>query len=473
MNKIIPPGAWNFDGPQVELVKASSAGLRGADFADFVKRASHPLAAWVRLNPPAPGEVYVHSTALGATEMVGPNRNGDGYSAAMLQRDHPTFEKHARWYYNHKNTDPAKSYGVVKKAVYIPEVGRVDVIAALNGTKEAAARNGGLVAAKTLKKLASNSDVAVSQSCRVPIDVCSSCGNKARNRGEYCGPEHCKYGGCRDNLGRVFDDGFHLFVDNPGCTFFDLSDVSDTRGADRTAFVTGKVAAADHVVGGAELAEQLGLVVPDYLLSPAQLTALGELRKLAAFRPPPAFITPPASWDDCVAARRKLAAYANTPDLPFPAADHARHELLADLTAAGVVLPPGRWLAYMTGVAPAKCAAVFAGGVDVSRDFLARPDAVELLDEVPVKAAADSRVSSPWAWLAPSRKAHATESAAAVIGGDVKVIHPAAAGSAKLAAEVKCRYVAYQGRVLAAAAGTPAADVVMAECARHNTGRTA
>src|SRR5262249_35273910 len=158
---------------------------------------------------------------------------------------------------------------------------RVEVITALNGTKEAAERNEGLIADRELDMLDSGHDIAVSQSVKVSHDVCTGCNHSARNRSEYCTADMCKYGGCPTHMGRVFDDGFHLFVENPQGLFFDLSNVSDTRGADRTAFITGKVAAAERTPGGAELAETLGLVPPEHLLDPHVREGMRVLEKLA------------------------------------------------------------------------------------------------------------------------------------------------------------------------------------------------
>lgn len=394
------------------------------------------------------------------------NRNGDGYTEAMLERDHVTFMNiPARWYYNHKNAAHDDSYGVVKQAIFNKDLGRVEAITALNATKEAAERNRGKIAKKTLDKLASNVDVAVSMSCRVPYDVCSSCNNQARNRSEYCGPQTCKYGGCRDNLGRVFDDGFHLFVDNPKCAFFDLSDVSDTRGADRTAFVTGKVASPDRIIGGAELAEQLGLVPPDYLLDPATLGAVSSLRKLAA--DPQVKHLPASSWDECLKTREKRA-HGFVRQAPNPGDDHARHRLVAELAQDGVVLPPARWLAYMTGAPLEKCASLFAHGVDPSR-LLASND---LHDRIASASYSDSRLSPPtaYAWMAPSVAAHADESAYATITGPAKFASVEAPPAVREEAEL--RYLAYQSCVLAKHAHTPQYLVLLAECARHNTGQT-
>ncbi len=389
------------------------------------------------------------------------NRNHDGWTAGMLARDHGTFEKHARWYEGHRNTDPAKSYGIIPKAWYDADLQRVDLIAALNATKEAADRNGGLVASRTLNKVAADQDVAVSMSARIPYDACVLCGHQAKNRNEYCLPVDqggtCKYAGCRNALGRVYDDGKHQFVDNPHGSFFDLSDVSDTRGADRTAFVTGKVA-AHYVPGGAELAERLGLVAPEHLLEPAALAQLRCLRKLAATRP----TGPAPAWVDCVAVREKVAG---RPDLAYPTAigDYRAAGQVADLAAAGVVLPPGEWLHVTTGVARDKCAAALAGGVDPQRDLLARADLHDLLGGAyPVP---NLSRQSPYAWLAPTARALGREAAIGCAKAAAAAVPAAALSPAR--AELAARYLTYQSAVLAAHENSANFPLLLADAARH------
>jgi len=107
-------------------------------------------------------------------------------------------------------------------------------------------------------------DVGVSN-CRVPYDECSGCGNKARTRDEYCTSATCKYGGCRDNLTKVAADGHILHVDNPNPNWFDISNVY--RPADRIAYggaadYLQKAASAIDFMGGAELAQHLGVTAP-------------------------------------------------------------------------------------------------------------------------------------------------------------------------------------------------------------------
>ena len=100
--------------------------------------------------------------------------------------------------------------------------------------------------------------------CRVPYDVCSNCGNKAKTRAEYCTSDTCSRGGCKDNLTKVGEDGHILHVDNPNPTWFDISDVF--RPADRIAY-GGKAdyltkAASHGYIPGAELADGLGVTAP-------------------------------------------------------------------------------------------------------------------------------------------------------------------------------------------------------------------
>jgi hypothetical protein len=268
MNKTITPGSYLFDTSAVTQIKLSSGGLIGDDLGTFIKRAGYKMADEVRRIKFASGEVPVHLIAIGATEYYGPNRNGDAFDAEVCRHFHPTFVKHARWYRNHQNKDTAKSYGHIKHSAYNEAMHRIELIVALNGTKEAAKRNGGLVADEELEKLARGDDIPVSMACKVPFDICSGCGNKARTRAEYCkGTDqggHCKEGGCSTRLGQVNENGHHLHVKNTIPDFFDLSKV--WRGADHIAFTLGEIekaaAAGGVVVGGAELSELIGLTTP-------------------------------------------------------------------------------------------------------------------------------------------------------------------------------------------------------------------
>jgi hypothetical protein len=275
MTKIITPGAQDFHEPVAELLKISSRGLRGSDLDHFVKRASVQFMDKIASIKWHPGEIPVHLIAVGASERYGSNRNGDAFSRDVCRTFHPTFKKYARWYRNHQNKDTSKGRGIIKMSAFNDDMDRVELLLGLNGTKEAAEHNGGLVADDEMEKLAQGEDIPVSMACRVSHDICSGCHNKARTRREYCGPDTCvKYGGCRDNLAKTFEDGHTLHVDNPDPNFFDISKV--WRPADRIAYTLGKCAHyeemlkaacdAEEKVGGAEWAERLGVSTPLWVI---------------------------------------------------------------------------------------------------------------------------------------------------------------------------------------------------------------
>jgi hypothetical protein len=270
MTKIVRPSGWDYGTPIAMMVKVSSRGLIGNDRRDFLKIASPVFVDLIDQLKVAKDEVPVHLIALGASEYWGANRNGDGFKEATCKAHHQSFEKYARWYRNHQNKDPQKSYGYVKKSAYHDAMHRIELLCMLNAEKSAADRNGGYVADKELQKLVRGDDPSVSMACRVPYDVCSGCENKARTRDEYCTAKTCKYGGCRDNLTKVAEDGHQLHVDNPNPHWFDISDVF--RPADRTAYgamadYLQKAASVNLWVPGAEMAEGLGVTAPLQLIA--------------------------------------------------------------------------------------------------------------------------------------------------------------------------------------------------------------
>ena len=289
MIKVIQPQSQDFSEPVASLIKVSSRGIIGNDKSDLVKRAGAEFANKLENIKFAKDEVPIHLIAIGATEDYGPNRNGDGFKRACCEKYHDTFTKFARFYRDHLNKNPAKSYGLVKASAYHEPMKRIELVVALNGTKEAAERNGGIIADKELEKLARGDDIGVSMACTIPFDVCSSCGNQAKTRAEYCDSTenggHCKAGGLKYNMGRCLSDGHVLHADNPNPRFFDISHVF--RPADRIAYISGtmdKVASAG-IMSGAELAERMGVGVPSGLgVEPgmpthvrAQLIALEKL----------------------------------------------------------------------------------------------------------------------------------------------------------------------------------------------------
>lgn len=382
MIKVIQPHAQDFSEPVASLIKVSSRGLIGSDRADFVKRAGAEFAHKLENIKFAKDEIPVHMIAIGATEDYGPNRNGDGFTRDCCKHYHQTFEKFARFYRDHANKDPAKSFGIVKASAYHEPMHRIELVVALNGSKEAAERNGGLLADKEMEKLASDKDIAVSMACKIPFDICSSCGNKARTRAEYCDSleagGHCKAGGLKHNIGRVLSDGHVLHADNPNPTFFDISHVF--RPADRIAYVSGKLqkAASAQCVSGVELAEQLGITAPLGLgaenlskQAAAQLTALNQLIQAETLGA--------ANW-----AQTALASDPGVqpPLATVPAVKLA--EVLAGLAEAGVVLPLRDFLALTVKTANDDLVAAVSNATHaIFTKIAAQPDVVNLLENNP------------------------------------------------------------------------------------------
>lgn len=261
MYKIIPPGSFDFGEKLAERIKIAHDGLRGNDLKAFMKRAGHEVAERVRTMTFHPGEVPIHLLAMGALESTGGNRNADSWKAATLKAEHKTFEKYARFYRDHQSHNPARSYGRVPFSYYNDQMKRIELVVALNGTKEAANRNGGLIADRELDLLEKNAEIPVSMAVNCAYDVCSSCGNRARTRREYCTGPQCKHGGLKKNAGKVFQDGHRLTAITYGNKWRDISHVE--RPADATAYVFGKAAAAvDRIICGAELAEMFKLADP-------------------------------------------------------------------------------------------------------------------------------------------------------------------------------------------------------------------
>lgn len=283
MEKVVELGSWSGAGMEhpIAMIKLAQRGLVGLDRSDLlIKRAaSHIFADMLDGFRLQPGDIPIHTIAIGATEAYGPNRNGDGFKEATCRSQYKTFiskplrdysksaeHNGARFFRHHKNKDPAISYGYVKAAVYNPRMRRIELLLIGNGTKEAAERNGGFVMPdSTIAKLESGDDLAGSMACKVAYDVCANCFNKAPSRADYCAADTCinpfdgfRGLGCKDGLTKLASNGRQAYVENPGAIFFDWSEV--VRPAERTAYggtadYLMKAAADNSGIGGAALAE--------------------------------------------------------------------------------------------------------------------------------------------------------------------------------------------------------------------------
>lgn len=277
--KIFSPSGWDFHGqPIVTAMKLGRDGRFGPnDRADFVKRAGvagqNIFEKEITRLKFAKDTLPVHLIALGAGEAYGQNRNGDYFDEGTLKEAHDTFVKYGYWFRNHKNkkAEGHPHFGCIKCSAYNPQMRRVELLVELPMTKSAAEFLGcDGPATDEVEKIARGEDLAVSMACRVPYDICSGCGNKARTREEYCKEASCKYGGCLNNLTKmvkIAGDVHTLHVRNVRPTFFDISKV--WRPADRIAYA----GSADWVkqagdaeghwwAGGSKMAEDLGVTAP-------------------------------------------------------------------------------------------------------------------------------------------------------------------------------------------------------------------
>ncbi len=161
----------------------------------------------------------MHVIAMGSEESVGPNRNGDGWPAAALERDHGTFTKFGCFFREHLNRcQKTQGIGQIKHAAYNKPMSRVELI--LWGDKEKAEEEYEM--AKAGKEL------SFSMSARMPYDRCSICDKKSRKQADYC--THLK----RHMLQYIPELKKYAFARNmDDLKFFDISKVANR--ADRVA----------------------------------------------------------------------------------------------------------------------------------------------------------------------------------------------------------------------------------------------
>lgn len=361
MIKVIQPGAQDLGDIMVEQIKVSSRGLLGSDRTRFIKRAGERAAFDISKILNLPDEPLIHLLAMGTTERFGPNRNGDGFKEACCIRYHHTFMKYARFYRDHINKDPALSYGVMKLSLFNDPMSRIELVVGLNGSAEAAKRNGGLIADREMEKLAAGKPIPTSMACHIPFDVCSWCGNKAISPKHYClGIDeggHCKAGGLRHNIGELVDiDGVihHLHADNPDPRFFDDSHVF--RPADRIAYVLGRL---EKVAG---LEKMSGAAIADAMQVTAPISSwISELQ--------PAFVTTLVKTAEALAtAERGINAespglalafrYAGAPVAWPEDFQKNANQYLRAMSDARVVLPLHAFLEAFLGLGNEKSAGV-------------------------------------------------------------------------------------------------------------------
>lgn len=219
----------------VDFVHINQRGTPGIWKTAAAREYSPEVRGMIQDLRPEPGFVYPLINALGAGEFWSSNSNADYFAEDQLdppsgteKYGYKTFRKYARPYKHHINKPDSQAYGEVLGNVYNPRMHRVELLAKIAME----------LAPDIAEKIDAGEDVPVSMGCKVPFDVCSICGNEAKNTDEYC--DHMKY-----SPNKVMDDGRKVFVFNIRPRFFDISFVF--VGADPTARVLDKVASSRFV----------------------------------------------------------------------------------------------------------------------------------------------------------------------------------------------------------------------------------
>lgn len=174
--------------------------------------------------------VYALVNALTAGEYFGPNKNGDYFPEDALRKHHKSFVDNGHVYSHHVNKDPKKSLGDILYSMYNDRMKRVELVISLKTDHDKVK--------DLLEDLARGKMPATSMGTRVPYDVCSICGHKAKTRKHYC--NHLK-----NNMNAILPDGRRVYANNLTPKFFDISIV--TIPADPTSNIMAVLGGLDKV----------------------------------------------------------------------------------------------------------------------------------------------------------------------------------------------------------------------------------
>ena len=227
--------------------------------------AYHPeIAAYIEKATPIKDLVQVLLTALGAYDAWGQNVNGDRFRTESLKHEGPdygyqTFETNSNYFLHHCNGNPSLAKGKVLKAVWNEKAKRVELVVGIDVNLDP----------EGVAMVDRGDDLTVSMGSKVPWDLCSICGNKAKTRAEYC--DHLRY-----QMNQI-DPASNMLVgaDNTYPKFFDISRVLIP--ADKTAHMWTKIASAANPLRGLSSADLAAL-------PPGRIADLSYLSKVAEER---------------------------------------------------------------------------------------------------------------------------------------------------------------------------------------------
>ena len=244
-SKLIQLSELSPDGePTIQIVRPGDLKV------PWVKCASEAMD-YIKHVKPVQGKTIILILAVTAYEFYGGNNNGDGWTERpmiigptriteddVLPKHHKSFEVGGNVFRHHINKDPLKKIGDILKSFYNWPMHRVELLLELDNEK----------AEDFVERIEKGEFIPGSMGCRIKFDVCVCCGNKAKNRSEYC--DHAKF-----HLGEYLPSGKRVIVLNPSPRFFDFSLIR--KPAERIAYMIKKVADVTEIVSSAELGERI------------------------------------------------------------------------------------------------------------------------------------------------------------------------------------------------------------------------
>ena len=222
MNKIIYPDAN--EALSTELQGKFYTFIDNDKFYGHVKQASSNAITREMLEDCKPDKDHflIHFTAVGDYEKYGFNKNADSFPKVANQKYFKTFETDAKLYREHKSDDPSKAIGIIKKAMYNPDMGRIEVAVWANIKKASA----------EYEKAKNGETLSCSMGMRTPEDRDNISGKLSKSPREY--EPWMKQAACQyidEWDGKPIRK--YAFVHNDNFRFFDLSIVA--RPAERIA----------------------------------------------------------------------------------------------------------------------------------------------------------------------------------------------------------------------------------------------
>lgn len=170
--------------------------------------------------------------------------------------------------------------------------------------------------------------------CKIKYDTCSTCGNDAPTRAQYC--DHVKFA-----MNQLNADGTRNYVHNPSPSFFDISRVF--RPADKTGYTLKKVAYTYELQPSAELGE----LVDHAGQKGAALRKISDIDKVLRGEPLASSSNVSPGEQAIIRQFRDYAApqLHKSPNLPNKVLNkHATIEVLAAAAQSGIILKDAEFL---------------------------------------------------------------------------------------------------------------------------------